>query len=590
MKRWMVMTLVFVLTLNLVACQSGTNPSNTDKDLSSATTKVDSGTTKAAGDNGNLDAAIKKKFNNVTLSMFMQGIGELVTSYDYKDNVFTKKVTDETGINLKFIAVSDADASTKLSTLLNSNDYPDLIRQAYNTNNNDMDYYAKQGVYIPLDDYVDKYPNIAAAYKKYPNLKDFTKGSDGKVYALPEVNDCLHCIYSAGRMWYYMPFTRDNGKKVPQTTDELFEYLKFIRDNDVNGNGKKDEVPLAFHAGQLRNFISIFAKSFLPWVYSGQIYGLALDNGKIVEQYKSDKFKEALLYMKKLYDENLILKDSFSMKADQLRELGESPAGPTIAVSAVSWSSDACKKAGESKRWYQYFILPNVAGPGGSRYSGQQAPQSIFYLGMFVTNKCKNPEAAVALYDYFLNFEVMLDGYIGPKGECWADPDPDAKSLMGDQAKYKLLVTYGAQRVNAGWNQLNPMIRDSNFRLGEQANNFADVEKYISTGDKSLLDSMTKNGSFNEINNYLYTKNGSMPYPMPKNIFLPPLICKDADNTRITDIRTVLDPYLDQTFVAFITGKRNINTEWDAYLKELDKMGSAEMTSIMQKTYDSMKK
>jgi putative aldouronate transport system substrate-binding protein len=390
-------------------------------------------------------------------------------------------------------------------------------------------------------------------------------------------------------MWYYMPFIRDNGLKVPQTTDELLEYLKFVRDYDLNKNGQKDEVPLAFHSGQLRNFISCFAKSYLPWVQSGSFYGIGLENGKVVEQYKSEQFKQALLYMKKLYDENLILKDSFSMKSDQLRELGESPAGPTIAVSAVTWCTDAVKKAGESRRWYETFILPNVAGPDGSRYSGQQAPYSIFYLGFFVTNKCENVEAAVALDDYMLDFETMLDGYIGPKGECWDDGDAGQKSLMGEDARYKLLVTYGAQRENAGWNQLNPMIRDSNFRLGEQATNFAEVEKYLSTGDPSLVESMAANGSFNEINNYLYTKNGCMPYPMPDDIYLPALIWKGDDNARVADISAVLNPYLDQTFVDFITGKRDINSEWDTYLSELDNMGSAEMVSIMQKTYDAMK-
>jgi putative aldouronate transport system substrate-binding protein len=100
---------------------------------------------------------------------------------------------------------------------------------------------------------------------------------------------------------------------------------------------------------------------------------------------------------------------------------------------------------------------------------------------------------------------------------------------------------------------------------------------------------MAANGSFNEINNYLYTKNGCMPYPMPDDIFLPALIWKGDDNARVADINAVLNPYLDQTFVDFITGKRDINSEWDTYLSELDNMGSAEMVSIMQKTYDAMK-
>lgn len=36
-----------------------------------------------------------------TFSVFIAGLNERVSSYDYKDNLFTKKIVDETGINLE---------------------------------------------------------------------------------------------------------------------------------------------------------------------------------------------------------------------------------------------------------------------------------------------------------------------------------------------------------------------------------------------------------------------------------------------------------------------------------------------------------
>ena len=32
--------------------------------------------------------------------------------------------------------------------------------------------------------------------------------------------------------------------KIPGTTDELYEYLKAVKNGDPNGNGKQDEIPL----------------------------------------------------------------------------------------------------------------------------------------------------------------------------------------------------------------------------------------------------------------------------------------------------------------------------------------------------------
>ena len=49
-------------------------------------------------------------------------------------------------------------------------------------------------------------------------------------------------------------------------------------------------------------------------------------------------------------------------------------------------------------------------------------PWNIFYPGMMVTDRCSDPNLAVALYNYMIDFEVSMDGYIGPKGEAWDDP------------------------------------------------------------------------------------------------------------------------------------------------------------------------
>lgn len=578
-RKALALVLALLLALSVTACAPAAGSTSPAADTASAS---------AADTTAAPVAPAFKPGNDVTFTMFVPGLDQVVTSYDYDKNDFTKKMVDETGIKLNFIACTPADAAAKLNTMLNSNDYPDLIKPLFNSDTNTMDYYAQQGIYVPLDQYVDRYPNIAKAYQQYPTLKSFDSGSDGKVYALPEVNECLHCLYSGGRMWYYDPFLKAYGKPVPSTTDELLAFLEWVRDNDVNKNGKKDEVPLTFQAGSLRNFVSCFAKSYMPFVSSGNIYGLALDNGKVVAQYKSDQFRQALLFMKKMYDEKLILPDSFTMKGDQIQELGESPDGPTIAVCADSWS-DCTKKAGESQRWFKYFILPNVSVPGGTQYSGQQSYDTIFSLGMFVTNKCKNVEAAVYLYDHMLSFESTMAGYIGPKGEAWTEPDSGTISLNGKTPLYKLLVTFGTQRVNSSWDQANPMVRTADFRLGEQATDYDTIAKYLSTGDESLLPKIVNNGSFNEVNNYLYTKNGSMTHPMPDGIFIPTLHYTADENTRLADIGAQLNPYLDQTMVDFITGKRDINGEWGTYLQELDKMGCAEMVQIMQKEFDAKK-
>lgn len=518
----------------------------------------------------------------VTFSVFIGGLSNLVSSYDYKDNSFTKRITDETGINLNFTATSDADFNEKLNLLLGSGDYPDLIFVRENKINlNDMTYYASQGTFIPLDEYDPlSYPNIAKAFQAYPALNEKLRGPDGKLYGLPQVNDCLHCISSGGRGWYYMPFIRDNKLKRPETLDEFTGYLRYVRDNDVNGNGdKNDEIPLAFSKNDLKAMVAAIAKAYMPFIMTDDYFGLSLDNKKVVEQYRDPQFKEALQYMNSLYREKLIAPNSFSMNKDQLWALADN-ADPILAVSMSNWSGDVARQG--SERWLEYLHLLPLIGKNGKRYSPNKDPWSILYSGMFITNKCKDPKLAIALYDYLLDFDHELHGYIGPKGLAWADPDPGTKSLMGGESAYKLLVTFNAQPVNGSWNQNNPMVRDSRFRLGEQANQVEEALRWIETGEPALRDIMLKNSSYNEIYNYYYAQD-QLQWPIPTEHFIPPIAMDDADNARVADINAVLNPFKEQVIVEFITGARDFNNGWNTYLAELDRLGSKDLATILQK-------
>jgi putative aldouronate transport system substrate-binding protein len=518
-----------------------------------------------------------------TLTIFIGGISGKLTSYDYANNAFTKKVVDATGIKLNFISASSADLSQRMNVMLSAGDYPDIIIND-NLGINDMLYYANQGIFIALDQYDPlSYPNIKAAFDEYPAFNERLRGSDGKLYALPTVNDCLHCRFRSGRGSYYMPFVRDSGRKTPETLDELHQYLLFVRDNDVNKNGNKnDEIPLAFQKSDVKNAIATIAKAYFPFIFTNNYFGLALDNHKVVEQYRDNYYRETLRYMATLYKDGLILPDSFTMTTDQLRALGESvPA--RLAVGLTNTQGNMTIQGQE--RWIDTFILPTLKGPGGAQYGSNADPWSILRNGMFITDKCKDPELAIALFDYLLNFDVMLEGYIGPKGQAWTDPDSGATALNGGTPAYKLLVTFSAsQAPNVSWDSWNPMVRNSKFRLGEQATGADIAQKWIASGDPALKSRLVGNASYNEEQNYFFTLPG-MKYEIPAGYFIPPIAMSETDNARFGDINGPLATFVEQASVEFITGVRDIgsNAVWAAYLGELDRLGSPELVTIMQK-------
>jgi hypothetical protein len=108
---------------------------------------------------------------------------------------------------------------------------------------------------------------------------------------------------------------------------------------------------------------------------------------------------------------------------------------------------------------------------------------------------------------------------------------------------------------------------------------------WMNTKDARYLPTVVENmGAYQEFM-YWATSNDESKYALSASLFIPPQTMNNIDTTRVADINAVLDPFKTQAIVEFITGARDINnnSHWNAYLAELDRLGSPEMVSIRQK-------
>jgi putative aldouronate transport system substrate-binding protein len=538
-----------------------------------AGTSGTSGGTSRTGVKGSIPLAT----NNPVLTMFVPGMyADNLTSADYRDNAFTKKIVDETGIQLQVTSTTEADATERLNLMLNTGDYPDIIGGYFF--NVDYSYYGRQGIFIPLDaNELRTFPYIKRALDLYPAAMDKMVSPDGNIYGLPIVDVCNHCVQSDGRTWFYMPWIRDNNLKVPETAAEFADYLRFVKNNDVNKNGKRDEVGMAFTSGQLGNVVAFFAKSFMPYVG-----GYALDSSrKIVEQHRDDRFRAALAYMAELYKEGLIVEDSFSMTVEQLQALARQD-DPTVAVLGDTWVNNIVPNGNE--RQADYLQLLPMKTSDGQRYGINTDPWASIGIGYFITDKCKDPELAIALYDYFQHDDVIKSAY-GPKGVFWDDPDPGALGADGNPAYWKWLIPFGTEPLNSHWGNHAPHVWLPEMRLGIQADGVDTAIRYLTTWDKNLKPVVQANNSFVATIRWEYGAAEAKKYALPDDLFVPPANMSTADSTRVGDIEAVLNPYKSQAWVEFITGVRDVNNnaQWNTYLADLDRLGSKELVSIRQK-------
>ena len=503
---------------------------------------------------------------------------------DLENNKFTQLILDNCGIDLEFVTAPAADAVTKRNLLLSSGDYPEII-SSRGMAQNEMALYADQGIFIPLDDLIEVYaPNTKKVWEEYPESKIICTGTDGKVYSLPDINDCYHCRRGEGRDWYYRPWleTLRDGK-MPQTSEEFKEYLTAIKTQDPNGNGKQDEVPLAFSKSDINRATNFFMNMFMPYPNKGY----RNDDGKIVAAFTTDEFKQGLKYMNELYNEGLILEESFSIESADLIKIGENPGDPLLG-NIISWGPEGgVKKSGDTKRWFEYFVLSPVEGPNGDRWAVQTGRWNAVMPGYFITDKCKNPEAAVRLGDLLLSQYYGYSAYIGPEGLSWTYASDGDISLGGGQAMFKELVAYGTQEKNCSWDQTNITNRTAEFRLTQYAEGADIIYKYLD-GDFSLRDQAAGFGSYNEIMKYYACQKNLEPYLLDDKYIVPPLLYSSEANAEVADITAVINPFIEQKVAAFVTGTEDVSDGFDQFVEDLNGMGLEILLGHMQTAYDKM--
>lgn len=118
-------------------------------------------------------------------------------------------------------------------------------------------------------------------------------------------------------LWYNGKWLEALGvEELPKTTDEFYELLKRFKEEDPNGNGQADEIPL----------LDVKMESSRPWLLAAfgiKEWGIEENNGKVRYAPMEEAYKEYLTYMHKLYEEGLLDSETFSQSDEQKKAKGQ---------------------------------------------------------------------------------------------------------------------------------------------------------------------------------------------------------------------------------------------------------------------------
>ncbi|GGD97547.1 ABC transporter substrate-binding protein [Paenibacillus nasutitermitis] len=465
-------------------------------------------------------------------------------------NEFTKYVEEKTNIDIQWELVPDNALNDRKQLMLASGDYPEVILQGALTKEEQMKY-GKQGVFIPLNDLIDKYaPNFKKALTDIPYLKSSITAPDGNIYALPQINECYHCDY-AMKLWINKEWLDKLGLSVPTTTDEFYTVLKAFKEKDPNGNGKKDEIPLTGSDEMWAGNVSAFLmNAFIMDDYTEKSNGtfLSVKDGKVDMVADKEEWKQGLLYLNKLYKEGLIDPAAFTQNADAIQQLANREPDNVMGGLTTALISYAHSPDDKHPRHKEYVTVPPLKGPNGVQ-------QTIYFAGIgssqfAITNKATEEQqiAAIRLADYLYTEEAIVLEEHGPEGKGWRKATDGEMDMDGKQAKYTAIIPEVKKTThNDGWEQIGPSLRTYAYRNS------------WTTPQDPLADDGYGTRLQRESEKYEPFKSNES---YPNSVFIA---LEDAEAA--AQLQTTIRDYIKSNMAQFITGSKDIGKEWDSYVK-----------------------
>ncbi len=464
----------------------------------------------------------------------------------FEEHNFFPWMEEITGVKWNVTAIDKTDFTQQLNLIFTGSDLPDVL---FHCNPNlSASFVMNQGyagTLIPLNDLIDQYaPNLKALLDRDQSYWNSITLPDGNIYAIPAfgLSYLTNCFTIINERWL-----EKLGLSAPTNTEELYEVLKAFKEQDPNGNGIADEIPLcpAYGIGSIKRFSAWFG--LLYDEYSENYVHADEDNKVIFNPFQEEQYKTYLKYFKKLYDEGLLDNDVFVQNNAQVIAKGSGEV-QMIGVSEVKGTTNAVSQA---ESW-NYGVMPVLESPWGDKVYGarRQCVPGLFAI----TSACEHPEIAIQWVDYLFSEEGGRFAWMGKEGVTYTLRDDGGFDWNLGEETLTGLRSHDCIEAGGGVSAFSP-----------------DLWK---KADVTSVTGYTNN------QRQIFEDSGDVKDPFPY------LYYDDMTAAELSSLRADINSYCDQMLAAFITGTKDIDADWDEYISTLKAMQVDRMIEIMQEAVD----
>ena len=346
-----------------------------------------------------------KEADTITLTVFDKNSGT-----DTFTDAVAMEIMERTGVKIEVVDPS-AEPEEKLRIMLSNKSYPDIVLMEQGEM---VNRYIEAGALLPLDTLIENYgPDIQEMYGDTLNRSRYT---DGQIYWLanwygadPDASagilmrrDLLAEIVGEERANSSEPFTQSEYTQILLEFKKKFPELEGVSsialelDNDAEN-----------YVSSLRGMNGL--KTYA-----------AGEDGSLHYLYATEEWKEALLYLNELYEQELMDKNWIINKSDRWEELCSS--GCVFSTWGSYWDTTEINTAlrenvGEEAQFYCYKVVADGLTADQTTYNGRNG---LGWDAIGITDNCQNPEAAIKVANFLASEEGQYLMLWGIEGANWS--------------------------------------------------------------------------------------------------------------------------------------------------------------------------
>lgn len=473
------------------------------------------------------DGSIYPMQTNDVLSVF--------TNYDVESPKM-EKWEKATGVDIEWMSTATGGAEA-LSLMIASNELPDIILTNFFNQAGGIQKYANDKIIMDITEPIKKYaPNFRAWLDKDDTVRKMSVSDDGKNYFFP----CIR--YEDVLRSYRGPIVRKDlltkyGLEVPETIDDWHNVLTTFKKNGLTA-------PLSYDINTYESIGGILGAY-------GVVTGFYMDNGEVKYGYLEDGMREGLKTLAQWYKEGLMGENLTYSSSNQDKNILNSKTGITFATSGGGMGKylKTAKDNGDSSFDLEGIALPVLNKGDKPKFSESVFPVTYDNNG-FITTQCDNVELATRFLDYGYSEKGHMQMNFGEEGLSYEmkDGKPVYTDLIMNNPDGKSVGEAMTEYIFGNWS--GPFAQDVNY-----------IEQYNAMPQqKAALK--------------FWGEQMDMTHTMPQ------ITLTQEESSKVTAIVNNVKTCADENLFKFIMGIKSVDTDYDAFVKELEGFGIREVIDI----------